>query len=64
MNGNNGHEQIPLTRRGAAEKLRISVITVDRMIASGLLRATRVGRRVLVSAADVDKLLAPICSTE
>jgi excisionase family DNA binding protein len=45
-----------LTREEAAETLRVSVSTVDRLVKSGKLRATILGRRVLISPAAIAEL--------
>lgn len=45
-----------LTRDEAAETLRVSVSTVDRLVKSGKLRATILGRRVLISPAAIAEL--------
>lgn len=49
-----------LTKREAADRLRVSLDTIDRAIADGRLRPYRVGtgarRLVRVRVADVDKL--------
>jgi excisionase family DNA binding protein len=41
----------------AADLLGVVPLTITRLIKSGKLRASRVGRRVIVKAADVEKLL-------
>jgi excisionase family DNA binding protein len=45
-----------LTREETAETLRVSVSTVDRLVKSGKLRATILGRRVLISPAAIAEL--------
>ncbi|MFN8034943.1 MAG: helix-turn-helix domain-containing protein [Acidimicrobiia bacterium] len=47
-----------LTVQEVAELLRVSNMTVYRLIKSGALPAVRVGRSFRVSEADVDKYLA------
>jgi excisionase family DNA binding protein len=42
-------------REEAADALGYSVSTVDMLIATGQLRATRTGRRVLVPAAEIER---------
>ena len=46
-----------LTRAAAAEVLRRSIKSVDRLIANGDLPAVRIGSRVLVDATDLDELI-------
>lgn len=43
-----------LRRRQAAEAYGVSVWTIDELIASGEIRAKRMGRRVLVNAASLE----------
>ena len=45
------------TRREAAEALRISLRTLDTLLAQGKLRGRRIGRRVLVPQSELEKLL-------
>jgi len=52
------------TREIVAKVLHLSVITVDRMISAKVIRATKVGRRVLISAYDVDRILNPVSEKE
>ena len=42
-------------RKEAAEALGLAVSTVDMLIATGQLRASRTGRRVLIPAADHER---------
>ena len=42
----------------AAELLDVTPLTVRRMIKRGELRASHIGRRVVIRLADLDKLLA------
>jgi excisionase family DNA binding protein len=52
------HDPPPvLTLKEAAEYLRVSERLVQRLIAHGGLRVTRLGRRVLVRRADLDEYL-------
>lgn len=46
-----------LTREEAAERLRISMRTLDDLEASGRLRAVRIGRRVLYNPAALDAFI-------
>jgi excisionase family DNA binding protein len=43
---------------GAAELLGVERQTIERLIKAGKLRASHVGRRVVIRLADLDKLLA------
>jgi excisionase family DNA binding protein len=49
----------PLTvsRDDAAAALSVDVQTVDRKIADRTLRASKIGRRVLIRVADIEKML-------
>jgi excisionase family DNA binding protein len=40
-----------------AEKLRIGRRTVERLLATGQMRSMKVGRRRLIAASEVDRLL-------
>lgn len=48
---------LALSLEAAAEALGLSVRTVRRLVASGQLPASRVGRRVLIEASALDALL-------
>ena len=58
LNHNQEHP-ISLKREEAAEILRVSVRTVDRLIEDGNLPASKVGRAVRIDRADVLALLSP-----
>jgi len=45
------------SRREAAEALRVSLRTLDTLLAQGKLRGRRIGRRVLVPQSELEKLL-------
>lgn len=47
-----------LTLDEAAEKLRVSRRTVERLIASGQIRPTRIGARTLVSDRELEAYVA------
>jgi excisionase family DNA binding protein len=47
-----------LTRRGVADRYRVSVRTVDRWLAARLIPAIRLGRCLRFDAAQVDAALA------
>jgi excisionase family DNA binding protein len=49
-------EQLLFGRRSAAAALDLSPGAVDQLIASGKLRAIRIGRRVLITAESVRRL--------
>lgn len=49
--------KLTVSRAEAAEMLSVDVQTVDRAIAGKKLRASKVGRRVLVRVADLDAML-------
>lgn len=53
-----------LTRREAAERLRVSVQTIDAKIASGQLRAYRIGTRVVIAEADLAAIMRPTGGAE
>jgi excisionase family DNA binding protein len=44
----------------AAARLRVTASTVHRLIASGTLKAVKVGKGVRISRASLDALLAPV----
>lgn len=48
-----------LTRREAANRLRVSLDTIDRGIADGTLPVKRIGRIVRIAAPDVDAWTGP-----
>ena len=53
-------EEIPrvlLTRREAAEFLRVSVSTVQRLYEKGEIRAVHVGRQVRIPRADLERIV-------
>ena len=47
-----------LTLNEAAAVLRVSVRTVQRLIASGQLRPTRIGRRTLLTSKELESYMA------
>jgi excisionase family DNA binding protein len=49
--------KITISRDDAADALSVDVQTIDRMIAAKKLRASKLGRRVLVRVADIEKML-------
>jgi excisionase family DNA binding protein len=48
--------KIVYSRAEAAEMLSISVSSLDVLIATGRLKATRKGRRVLIHAAEIERM--------
>jgi excisionase family DNA binding protein len=48
---------ITLSRLEAADALGVDVQTIDRLITSKKLRASRIGRRVLVRVVDIEEML-------
>jgi excisionase family DNA binding protein len=50
-------QRLTVSINTAAEMLEVSSQTVARMIKSKKLRATKVGRRVLIRFADIEKML-------
>lgn len=49
--------KLTVSRAVAAEMLSVDVQTVDRAIADKTLRASKIGRRVLIRVADITALL-------
>jgi excisionase family DNA binding protein len=49
-----------LTLTEVAEKLRVSRRTVERLIAAGRIRPTRVGRRVLVTDRELEAYIGSL----
>jgi excisionase family DNA binding protein len=49
--------KITLSRDEAAEALSVDVQTIDRMIAAKKLKASKVGRRVLIRVAALEAML-------
>ena len=49
--------KITLSRAEAAEALGVSLETLDKLIAAGALPAARLGRRVIIRVADIQKML-------
>ena len=50
-------QKLTVSRAVAAEMLSVDVQTVDRAIADKTLRASKIGRRVLIRVADITALL-------
>lgn len=48
---------ITISRDEAAAELHVDVQTVDRLIARKKLRASKLGRRVVIRVADIEKML-------
>jgi excisionase family DNA binding protein len=51
-------ELMAFNRREAADALRVSLRTLDYLLAQGKLRCTRIGRRVVIPRAEVEELLS------
>jgi excisionase family DNA binding protein len=49
--------KITISRGDAADALSVDVQTIDRMIAAKKLRASKLGRRVVVRVADIETML-------
>jgi excisionase family DNA binding protein len=47
------------TRREAADALRISLRTLDYLLAEGKISAQRIGRRVVIPRLEIARLLRP-----
>ena len=52
-------ETVFYTRREAADTFRVSRSTMDSWINQGVVKATRIGRRVLISASEIYRLSHP-----
>lgn len=52
-----------LTRLEAADSLRISLRTLDSLLAQGRLLGRRIGRRVVIPRKEIEKLLGHDTST-
>lgn len=50
-------EQMAFSRREAADALRVSLRTLDYLLSQGKLRGRRIGRRVVIPRAEIEKLL-------
>jgi excisionase family DNA binding protein len=50
-------ELLAFSRREAADALRVSLRTVDYLLAHGKLRGRRIGRRVVIPKAELERLL-------
>jgi excisionase family DNA binding protein len=48
-------KDLVVTREEAAEVLRLSLRTVDKLLAAGQIVARRVGRRVLIPRAEIER---------
>jgi excisionase family DNA binding protein len=49
--------KITISRTDAADALSVDIQTIDRLIAAKKLRASKLGRRVVVRIADIEKML-------
>ncbi len=50
-------ETLAFNRREAADALRVSLRTLDYLLAQGRLRVKRIGRRVIIPKAEVERIL-------
>lgn len=50
-------EKIKLTRTEAAKRLRISLPTLDKLRADGVLKSQQVGKRILICEAEIENYL-------
>jgi len=50
-------EALAFNRREAADALRVSLRTLDYLLAQGKLRGRRIGRRIVIPRAELEKLL-------
>jgi excisionase family DNA binding protein len=57
MPATNSVSKLTVSRAVAAEMLSVDVQTVDRAIADRTLRASKIGRRVLIRVADITAML-------
>ena len=57
MSKNPPVQKLTVSRADAAEMLSVDIQTVDRAIADKTLRASKLGRRVLVRVADIERTL-------
>jgi excisionase family DNA binding protein len=49
--------KLAISRQQAADALGVDIQTVDRMIAAHKLRASKLGRRVVIRVADIERML-------
>jgi len=49
-------EQVLFSREETAEALRVSVRQIDFMVSRGEIRVRRIGRRVLIPRAEIERL--------
>jgi excisionase family DNA binding protein len=49
--------KITISRAEAANALSVDIQTIDNMIADGRLRASKLGRRVVIRIVDIEKML-------
>jgi excisionase family DNA binding protein len=49
--------KITVSRAEAADALSVDIQTIDNMIADGRLRASKLGRRVVIRIVDIEKML-------
>jgi excisionase family DNA binding protein len=49
--------KITISRAEAANALSVDIQTIDNLIADGRLRASKLGRRVVIRIVDIEKML-------
>ena len=49
--------KITVSRAEAADALSVDIQTIDNMVADGRLRASKLGRRVVIRIVDIEKML-------
>jgi len=50
-------QSIAFTRREAADALRVSLRTIDYLLAQGKMRGRRIGRRIVIPRVEIEKFL-------
>jgi excisionase family DNA binding protein len=51
-------DSIAFSRREAADALRVSLRTLDYLLAQGKLRCRRIGRRIVIPRVELERLLS------
>lgn len=51
------HGKIAISRKIAADALSVDIQTIDRMIKAKTLRASKLGRRVVIRTSDIERML-------
>lgn len=50
-------EQMAFSRREAADTLRVSLRTLDSLLSQKKLRGSRIGRRIVIPRAEIERIL-------